>query len=263
MKHALLALFLTFPLISEAAITAPVSVDAGQLAVAKSDVPAVWTVYPAQYQTAIYVADEGATLIFASPDKGEVTLIAATLVEGKIELNQHVLYNGVPAPEPEVVPEPEPKPTPAPQPPPEPEKTPLEKAVEGAKDFPAEDVNALADTFESIVSGIDRGTINTPIAARETFRAIWANNAGKVNPQAITAMGTLITEISNQIDNSSLATIRRDYSYVAKTLKEIKPLPKEESPPPTEKKPETPITNQNCPNGNCPQVQPIRGGFFR
>lgn len=98
--------------LAQAEIKAPKGCNAGELVVAQSDEPATWTVFPNQYKAAIYVANEGRTCVFASPEKGDVTLIAATLVEGKIELNQHVLYNGVPAPEPEVVPEPEPEPTP-------------------------------------------------------------------------------------------------------------------------------------------------------
>lgn len=232
MKHALLALLLTIPVISEAAITAPASVDAGQLLVAKSDSPAVWTVYPVKYQTSFYVADEGSTLIFASPEKGEVTLIAATLKNEKIELSQHTLYNGVPSPNPSPVPDPKP----------EPDRTPLEEVLEGAKDYPAEDVNALADTFEAISSGIERGTITSPVSARESFRATWAANIAEVNPEAINTMSKLITAISEKIDNSSLEAIKRDYAIIARKLKEIKP--RAEPPKPTTTQPNRGVYRQ-------------------
>lgn len=230
--------------VAHAAITAPVSVDAGQLAVAKSDVPAVWTVYPAKYQTDIYVADEGTTLVFASPIKGEVTLIAATNVDGKIELNQHTLYNGLPAPTPNPIPDP-PKPTP----PPAPEKTPLEKAIESAKDYPVEDVNALVETFDAVVSGIDRGTISTPIAARETFRALWAVKAVSVAPETLIKTAPLVTELSSVIDNTSVKTIKEGYTEISNGLKRLIPAKEE---PKQEPKKESPKPQaETCPNGNC------------
>ncbi|MBQ2622314.1 MAG: hypothetical protein IJF84_13325 [Thermoguttaceae bacterium] len=257
--------------LAQAAITAPKCIDAGQLAVAHSDTEATWTVYPVQYQTAIYVADGGMTCVFASPVKGEVTIIAATIEEGKVVLSQHVLYNGLPMPTPDPIdPTPTPDP-PKPTPPPEPEKTPLELALEKATVYPAKNVQALAATFASVKSGIDRGTVTTVVAARETFRSIWIANAAEVDPQAIKTMGGWIEELSACIDNTSLETIKRDYAVIAEALKANAVArvgadePTESGKSAEEKSAETPKPTNNCPNGQCPN-QPgqviQRGGFF-
>ena len=237
--------------LAQAEITAPKCIDAGQLAVAHSDEPATWTVFPVKYQTDIYIADGGLTCIFASPVKGEITIMAATVEDGKAVISQHTLYNGLPNPEgDEITPVPEP-----PKPAPEPEKTPMEKAIESAKDYPEKDVEALAETFDAVVSGIDRGTISTPAAARETFRALWSVNAVAVDPEAITRDTPLITELSNVVDNSTIETVRKDYSEISDGLKKVVPVkeePKKEAPK---------SGTGNCPNGNCPTNNYRRWGW--
>lgn len=252
-KVTTVALSLLLCSISQAAITAPKCIDAGQLAVAHSDEPATWTVFPVKYQTDIYIADGGLTCIFASPVKGEITFMAATVEDGRAVISQHTLYNGLPNPEgDENTPIPDP-----PKPAPEPEKTPMEKAIESAKDYPTEDVNALAETFDAVVSGIDRGTITTPAAARETFRALWAAKAIEIDPEAITKDAPLITELSGVVDNSTIETVKKDYSEIAKNLKAIVPV-KEEPKPEPKKEALKPGTG-TCPNGNCPKQRSYWG----
>ena len=240
------AIYLTLvSALAHAAITAPKCIEAGQLAVAHSDEPATWTVFPVKYQTDIYIADGGLTCIFASPVKGEITIMAATVEDGKAVISQHTLYNGLPNPEgDETTPVPEP-----PKPAPEPEKTPMEKAIDSAKNYPEKDVEALAETFDAVVSGIDRGTISTPAAARETFRALWAAKAIEIDPEAITRDAPLVTELSNVVDNSSIETVKKDYSEIAEGLKAVVPAKEEPKPEPKKEAPKPQAGT--CPNGNC------------
>lgn len=233
--------------LAQAEIKAPKGCNAGELVVAQSDEPATWTVFPNQYKTAIYVANEGRTCVFASPEKGEVTLIAATIVDDKVVLDQFTLYNGVPIPEDETV---DPKPAPEPVPEPEPEPETFESIIKNTKvDATEADYNAVAESFETAVSGIERGTITTPAGARETFRATLALKAGQVNPAILTAFKPLLDVISAKVNNDSLEGIKEDYSAIAKALRAVKP----------------PAGQNPCPNGNCPKQQPtvIRGGLFR
>ena len=233
--------------LAQAEIKAPKGCNAGELVVAQSDEPATWTVFPNQYKAAIYVANEGRTCVFASPEKGEVTLIAATIVDSKVVLDQFTLYNGVPIPENENV---DPKPAPKPVPEPEPEPETFETIIKNIKvDATAADYNAVAESFETAVSGIERGTITTPAGARETFRATLALKAGQVNPAILTAFKPLLDAISAKVNNESLEGIKEDYLQIARALRTVKPQAGQ--------------TPSNCPNGNCPQQQTIRGGFFR
>ena len=94
MAGAIIALLL-MATVCRAAITAPESVEAGQLAVCKSDTAATWAIYPQSYRGSYYVADGGSTCIFASPAKGVVTIIAASVDDsGSVVINEHTLYNG-------------------------------------------------------------------------------------------------------------------------------------------------------------------------
>lgn len=212
-------------------LTAPETVKEGELAVVKSDTAATWTVFPPEYKTAIYIADEGKTCIFASPKPGVVTFVAAAIVDGKIELSEITLYNGVQNPEP---------PTPTPEPP-QPET--IEQIITNTDiDATEADYTALASAFETVVNGINRGTIRTPAGARETFRANWVRQAGLVNPNALTTFSQLLTKLSSNIDNTDLTTVRKDYKTIIDALKaKAKQTVKAK---PTENK-------QTCPNGQC------------
>ena len=196
----------------QAAITAPDSIEAGSLAVCKSDIAATWTVYPQSYRGSYYVADGGSTCIFASPSKGVVTIIAASVDDsGSVVIDEHTLYNGEPAPTPDNV-DPAPSPTPTPET--------LESVIETSDvQATAADLNALSNAFATVIQSIDNGAIKTPAGARETFRAVWLRQAAVTNPAAIDKLSGLIDKLSAMIDNSDLQTIRRDYTAIVAALR--------------------------------------------
>ena len=225
----------------QAAITGAVTSGAGELAIINSDREAAWSVSPAEHMASYAVSDDGKTVYFASPKPGAVTFYAASVVDGLPNIESYTLYNGVEAPD-------DKDPTPAPVlPTPEPEtvKTVIDKTDTGAT---ADDYNALANAFEAVVSGIDRGTITTPAGARETFRALWLQMAAKTNPAAIGNFSGLLDALSAKIDNTDLQAIRKDYGDIvtdlrvkSETLKpkaQAKPAPVQASP-------------GGCANGQC------------
>ena len=196
----------------QAAITAPDSVEAGCLAVCKSDAPATWAIYPQSYRGSYCVTDGGSSCIFASPVKGIVTIIAATVNdEGGVDITEHTLYNGEVAPEPDNI-DPAPSPTPTPET--------LESIVETSDvTATAADLNALSNAFATVIQSIDNGAIKTPAGARETFRAVWLRQAAVTNPAAIDALKPLIDALSDKVDNTNLLTIRRDYTEIVAALR--------------------------------------------
>lgn len=210
---ALIAL-LAMAAICRADITAPDSVEAGCLAVCKSDTAATWTVYPQSYRGSYYVADGGSSCIFASPVKGIVTIIAASVDDnGLVVIDEHTLYNGESAPAPPDV-------APAPVPAPEPEPETIDSVIASDNSqATAADLNALSNAFATVVQSIDNGAVRTPAGARETFRAVWLRQAAVINPAAIDNLQPLIDKLSAMIDNSDLTTIKRDYTAIIAALR--------------------------------------------
>ena len=247
MKKIIVALWaILTPLITQAALTGADACKAGNLAVIRSDVEAVWSIYPQSYSGCYAVSDDGCTLYFASPKEGEITIIAASVNDGKPVIDTHTLYYGVDVPAPE--------PGPAPKPTPKPET--LESQVQDAADcLDNGDLTALAESFETVVDSINRGTVTTPAGARETFRAIWSAAGSAVSTETLNRCEPIITKISGLVDNTSLETLKKDYTRVAKALREcIKPEVKEPEKVPEPAPP--PKTNTGgCPNGQCPNYQ--------
>ena len=196
----------------QAAITAPDAVEAGQLAVCKSDKPATWAIYPQSYRGSYYVADGGSTCIIASPVKGVITVIAATVDgNGGVDIAERTLYNGEPAPETD-------KTDPTPDVEPEPETIDSVIASDNSQ-ATAADLNALSNAFATVIQSIDNGAVKTPAGARETFRAVWLRTAAMTNPAAIDNLQPLIDKLSAMVDNSDLQTIRRDYTAIVAALR--------------------------------------------
>ena len=197
----------------QAAITAPDAVEAGQLAVCKSDKPATWAIYPQSYRGSYYVADGGATCVIASPVKGVVTIMAASVDDnGGVDIAEHTLYNGEPSPEPDKTDDDAPDVTPAPET--------LESIIETSDvQASAADLNALSNAFATVIQSINNGAIRTPAGARETFRAVWLRQAAVTNPAAIDKLQPLIDKLSDMVDNSDLTTIRRDYAAIVAALR--------------------------------------------
>lgn len=247
MKKIIIALWaILTPLLTQAALTGADACKAGNLAVIRSDVEAVWSVYPQSYSGSYAVSDDGRTLYFASPKEGEITIIAASVNDGKAVIDTHTLYYGIDAPEP--------GPTPEPKPMPKPET--LESQVMDAADcLDNGDLTALAESFESVVDSINRGTVTTPAGARETFRAVWTAAGAAVSTETLNRCEPILTKISGLVDNTSLETLKNDYTRVAKSLREcIKPVVKK---PKKEPEPAPTTTNGGgCANGQCPNYQP-------
>lgn len=242
LQITLLALLLLVCNGVQAAITGAVTSGAGELAIINSDREAAWSVSPAEYMASYAVSDDGKTVYFASPKPGAVTFYAASVIDGLPNIESYTLYNGVEAPD-------DKDPTPAPvRPAPEPEtvKTVIDKTDTGAT---ADDYNALANAFDAVVSGIDRGTITTPTGARETFRALWLQMAAKTNPAAIGLFSGLLDALSTKIDNTSLQTIRKDYGDIVDALR----AKAEALKPKAQAKPAAAQTLQRggCANGQC------------
>ena len=198
----------------QAAITAPDAVEAGSLAVCKSDTAATWAIYPQSYRGSYYVADGGCTCVIASPVKGIITVMAASVNDnGGVDIAEHTLYNGESAPEP-----PDVAPSPVPTPEPEPETIDSVIAADNSQ-ATAADLNALSNAFATVIQSIDNGAVKTPAGARETFRAVWLRQAAMTNPAAIDNLSGLIDKLSAMIDNSDLQTIRRDYAAIVAALR--------------------------------------------
>ena len=253
MKRYITSIVLAFALCAaaSAAITGAVTCTAGELAIINCDSSAVWSVYPADYMASYAVSDDGKTVYFASPKKGAVTFFAASVTsDGLPTIDRYTLYNGVDVDD-DVTPEP------APQPAPEPEPETVSTIVKNADvNATAEEFDALAAAFETAVSGIDRGTIRTPAGARETFRAVWIRQAATVNPDAIATFSALLATLGEKVDNSTLATVKADYTAIINALKERSEATKKTAKEEDAKtgQPEQPAkpTTSSCPNGQCP-----------
>lgn len=241
MKRSILVAIIVLCLtpVTLAEITGARTAPAGELAIINSTNEAVWNVTPSTYAASYAVSDDGKTIYFASPKPGTVTFFAASVIDGLPNLEQYTFYNGVD------VPENTPEPTPAPAPQPKPDTIESIVKAEAQGKAPAE-LTALADTFAAVVDGIDRGVVTTPTGARETFRAIWIDKGTAANKNALDDMAGLITAISNKVDNSTLETLKKDYSEAADALRSIIPA-----------KAQTPAKTQagGCSGGNCNRYQ--------
>ena len=268
MKRIMFFLTLIFPIVVHAEITGAVGCNAGELAIINCDKEAVWSVYPAEYATSYAVSDNGKTLYFASPKSGKVTFFAASVVDGLPYLEQHSLYNGLEIP----------APVPTPAPAPEPNPATLEdfiKAEAHGKD--AAELTALAESFEFVVDGIDRGTIKTPVAARETFRSIWLEKGTKVKETTLDDLSELVDVIGKNVDNSTIKSLRNDYETAAKAIRSCIPakepvkeiteevvaeLESEAVPEPEKDCPNGKCPTGNCPNGTCPNATQQRRFYW-
>lgn len=245
-------------------ITAPTACQSGELAVVESDTPATWTVYPEEYRASYCIAENGTKCFFASPQKGAITFIAASVDTSKDNapvavIHTHTLYYGVPAPNIDNSGDVEPVPEPTPEPEPDTSiegtiKTEVEKIN---SDKRGEEITALSDSFASVIDGINRGVIKTPEGARATFRSMWTINAAKLSNTTLNTYKDLITAISAKVDNTSIQTIHSDYERVVNALAPYKETPKQTPP-------QTPTSGNNaCPNGSCNINQTNQFGGYR
>ena len=196
----------------QAALTAPDSVEAGSLAVCKSDTTATWAIYPQSYRGSYYVADGGCTCVIASPVKGVITVMAASVNDaGGVDISEHTLYNGEPTPDAD-------KTDPAPDVEPEPET--IDSVIDAdSSQATVAELNALSNAFATVIQSIDNGAIKTPAGARETFRAVWLRQAALTSPEAIDKLSGLVDKLSAMVDNSDLQAMRRDYAAIVAALR--------------------------------------------
>lgn len=227
-------------------------IAAGELAVFISEAPAAWSVIPETYSNSIHVDSNGRKLLFASPVKGTVSIIAATTADGKPQITVHTFTNGEKSPTPEPTPEPQPEP-----------KDPLEELTR--KEILKIDATAadagrekLADVFQKCIEFIDAGTVQTPAGARETFRRYWEFEAARAGAGTLDAFRPLLSAVSDAIDWSTILSVRSDFSKIKKALTEAARADRNAAAEPEAEKPaekETPKPTQpksSCPGGNCP-----------
>jgi hypothetical protein len=120
-----------------------------------------WMIVP---ETKFYIDSSGSSLAFASNVPARYTIIAAIVEAGQSKIITHIIDYGL-------SPEPTPEPTPQPKPTPKPEPVTLSDWVQ--KNIPQSgysQVSALAACYESVVTGIETGRIQSQNAAYSLIR---------------------------------------------------------------------------------------------
>ena len=242
-----------------AAIDGPDYIAAGELAVFTSDVPAAWAVVPDTFSKSVVIDSSGKKLVFASPVKGTVTIIASTAAEAgetpNIEVRTFVngeKSDGGGGDE-------------------EDEKEPVDKLLALVKSEFQKIENRdaaeagrlkLAGVFQTVVDFIDKKTVQTPAGARETFRRYWEYEAARAGKGTLDAYRPFITAVSAEVDWTSIETVKTDFMKLVKGLteaaradqsaptSETAKKPEEKETPKTET--EEPQSGSNCPGGVCP-----------
>lgn len=250
MRRSSLFLALAFGLLAilsglaRAAITGPDQCNAGELTVLESDMPASWAVHPVEYQSAIYPIDGGVKCIFASPNAGAVTFFAASVIEGNPVIHTHVLYNGKKSPQPDPKPEPVPDPTTL-------DGVAKAELAKIATQTKAAEQTAMVAALDNVISGIDRGTIQTSEGARATFRGVWSSKAAEISVDSVGAWANWLTAVSEKLDQTDVQTIKAGFETLKAVLKpatkEPLPIPVNNDPIPVADKPKS-----ECKNGSCP-----------
>ncbi|MDO4574255.1 MAG: hypothetical protein Q4D98_03475 [Planctomycetia bacterium] len=187
-----------------AEITGPDVVPAGRLAVFESDIDGSFNILP-RAEGCWDVDSGGKKLFFASPTEKVYTLIHCGIKNGKPILSTFEFSNGTPSPEPDPNPNPNPKPNPVPN---------------GLSDTQK---NIIAKTMDSIVAGIDAGTIRTPQGARSTFKNMIFRSTMVCNGGVCTLPAPVtnaISEWEKTMDVTTLDGIREGFVEIATTLKQ-------------------------------------------
>lgn len=141
-------------------ISGDLTANLGELCVFKlndSTARADWVIVP---ETKYYIDSSGSSLAFASNVPARYTIIAAIVTEGQSKILTHVIDYGL-----------SPEPTPQPTPEPIPEPVTLSHWVR--KNVPPleySQASALAACYESVVTGIENGTIKSQAAAYSLIR---------------------------------------------------------------------------------------------
>ncbi|MDR2114797.1 MAG: hypothetical protein LBP87_00290 [Planctomycetaceae bacterium] len=201
-------------------ISGEVSANLGELCVFQLNDPtaqADWVIVP---ETKFYIDSSGSSLAFASNVPARYTIIAAIIVDGQSKILTHIIDYGI-SPEPS----PSPLPNPKPQPNPEPEPVTLSNWV--CKNVPPlgySQASALATCYESVVTEINEGRIQSPTAAYSLIRTA---SQSKININLwrpfLDQLSIKITEnLNGSTDIHKLGTI---FSQIAEGLHKSVPIP--------------------------------------
>lgn len=128
-----------------------------------------WTIVP---PIDFYVDSSKRTLVFSTPKANHYTIIAATIVESKPLVLTFICDYGI-APSPTPTPEPQPEPSPQP-------KTIKDWVKQNIPQQGTSEVKFLAESYESVASAMERGTIRTTAAG---YAAIRTASQTKINPK--------------------------------------------------------------------------------
>ena len=241
-----------------AAIDGPEVIAAGELAIFQTDVPAAWAVVPDTYAKSVVVDSSGEKLVFASPVKGTVTIIAATAgIEGKPNIEVRTFINGEKSDGADNGEDEQPEDKLIALVKSEFQKIENKEAAETGK-------QKLADVFQTVVDFIDKKTVQTPAGARETFRRYWEFETARIGKGTLDAYRPFLSAVSDAIDWSTIQTVRADFIKVGLGLSEAARADQQQAPS-SGTKTETPKPTQtqqqpksSCPGGNCP----TGGRFF-
>ena len=190
-------------------VNGPDFVKAGELATFTSNEPAAWAVIPENYKESVFIDSGRKILIFASPVKGTVSIIAATATDGAANIEIHTFINGDKPDGNE----------------PEPEPGSLEEIVRNElikienRQAAEAGREKLAGVFQTVIDGINKGTIRTPEGARETFRRYWEYEAATAGAGTLEAYRSLISSVSSQIDWTDTETVKSNFESIKKALK--------------------------------------------
>ncbi|MDO4585207.1 MAG: hypothetical protein Q4D62_14015 [Planctomycetia bacterium] len=208
---ALVLLWLVCSRITDGAeITGEKQVDAGTLATFESDISGEWLVMPEKQ--GIFEKDTGGKKIyFASPEKGDYTVIFFATENKKPTITTFAFVNGEgnnPQPQPE----------------------PVINITQAEKE-------AAIAAFQGCIGFIDAGQLRTPQGVRTTFK-----NTLERKVDISETLNKQLAEWSAKVDFSTVKTIRAGFAEILKTLgvEVSQPVEKKEV-----------IVIQDCPDGQC------------
>lgn len=179
-----------------------------------------WFVFPETAES--FVVDSSRSrLYFATPKKGEFTVVAAISVDNVPKLLSAQILNGDSDPEPDPGPNPEPNPEP---------KTELSEWIRAnvavvQSDAKAAEITALADAFSAVVKKINSGVIKTPANAQTQTKVSITEGLALVNDSALNVWEPFIKGLSDLVaknlggGNFNLEDIKKIYLEINTTLK--------------------------------------------
>jgi hypothetical protein len=203
---------------------------------------ASWHVVMPSANAGTYQIDTGLSKIyFASPERGNYTVIAGIVLDGKPQLLTKTFING----------EKDVEPLPLP---------PVASLATWIKiQIPilvksnnlASEIQLVSECFDEIVRRIDDGNIKTPQNAQTQLQITLTSTLALASPTAVTDWMPFLTELSRQLEHefggniSDMDTVKKTLQNVSHTLKSLE-LPKTVSTLPSVSDPN--IRNQVTPN---------------